>query len=88
MEKPELELKIQMLGNLLDQLNYYSDMEFDGIEEVEADFDAVVAALKELRELLLGELDEYFADRKANNEPIYLPYWTIRKELREATFEV
>jgi hypothetical protein len=88
MEKPELEFKIQLLGGLLDQLNYYTEFEDSDLEPIEQEFQEVLAALRELREVLLGELDEYFANSQANNEPIYLPYWTIRKELRESNFEV
>lgn len=85
MEKPELTFKIEMMGNLIYQLRYIqTQFEDSGLEIVDNEFDRTMEALKEMKELVLRELDEYIEHCKANNEPVYLPYWTVRKELRQA----
>jgi hypothetical protein len=86
MERPEINLKLEMLGNLVLQLKYFSE-EFEGDEDLkilETEYDKVLASMREMRELLIEDLDEYFEYCKANNEPIYLPYWTVRKELHSS----
>lgn len=78
-----------MLGNLIIELKYWSEGYEDGeLDIVEEEFDKTLAALKEMRDVVLGELDGYFEHCKATNEPVYIPYWTVRKELRESTFSI
>jgi hypothetical protein len=88
MEKPEISFKLELLGNLILQLKYWTTEFEDGeIELVEEEFDRTLEAVREMREVLLEELDGYFEHCKVNNEPVYLPYWTVRRELRETTFQ-
>lgn len=87
MERPEITFKLELLGHLILELKYWTSEFEDGeIQAVEDEFDRTLAAVKEMRQVLLEELDGYVEHCKVNNEPIYLPYWTVRKELREATF--
>ncbi len=88
MERPGLSFKIELLGSLLLQLQYLSTEFNDGeLDLVENEFTKTLESLIEMRGLVLEELDEYFEHCKVNNEPVYLPYWTVRKELRETTFQ-
>lgn len=87
MENPVITLKLNLLGDLVQQLNAiareFPDDEVDAIDE---EFDEILEVIRRLRTEILGDLDEYFRDIKANNEPIYLPYWTVRRELEETVF--
>ena len=87
MENPVITLKLNLLGDLVQQLNAiareFPDDEVDAINE---EFDEILEVIRRLRTEILGDLDEYFRDSKANNEPVYLPYWTVRRELEETVF--
>lgn len=87
MENPVITLKLNLLGDLVQQLNAiareFPDDEVDAIDE---EFDEILEVIRRLRIEILGDLDEYFNDIKANNEPVYLPYWTVRRELQETVF--
>ena len=56
----------------------------DRVDDI--DFGEIPEVIRRLRTEILGDLDEYFRDIKANNEPVYLPYWTVRRELQETVF--
>ena len=87
MENPVITLKLNLLGDLVQQLNAiareFPDDEVDAIDE---EFDEILEVIRRLRTEILGDLDEYFEHIKANNEPVYLPYWTVRRELQETVF--
>lgn len=87
MENPVITLKLEILGNLVLHLNglarAFPDDELDVVDE---EFDSTVETVRRLKEELLEDLDEYFRNAKINNEPVYLPYWTVRKELQNAEF--
>jgi|GEM_PF-3834617 hypothetical protein len=85
MENPSLTLKIELLGQLLEELNYLGN-EPEEIEFIDEEFDDVLAAATELKGVVLDELEEYFNHAKRNNEPIYLPYKIIQRDLRNAKF--
>lgn len=85
MEKPSLTLKIELLGQLLEELNYLGN-EPDEIEFIDEEFDDVLAAAAELKTVVLTDLEEYFKYVKDNNEPVYLPYKIIQRDLRNAKF--
>jgi hypothetical protein len=91
MQKPELTLKIEMFGNLIEELNYWhyvceheqGDQEF---EYAELMFEDSLAAVREMREVLLEELNEYKMDCRATGTPIDISYFRIEKQLKESTF--
>lgn len=93
MQTPELTLRIEMFGNLIEELNYWhyiceneeGEQEFEYAEQMFIDS---LNAVKELREILLEELDEYKMDCRATNTPIDLGYYRIQKQLKESTFSL
>jgi hypothetical protein len=88
MQRPDLTFKIETLGNLVLELNHWDAVLLHNSDIIvaEQEFDKVLDAIKEMKQIILEELDGYFQDCKLNNEPVFLPYWTIRKELRESNF--
>jgi hypothetical protein len=87
MERPELSFKIMLIGNLVLQLQHLSE-EYpdDDIEMVEDEFDKTLASLIEMKQIVLEELDEYLQHCKTTNEPVYLPYYTVHRELSTSDF--
>jgi hypothetical protein len=93
MQKPELSLKIEMFGNLIEELNYWhyvceheeGEQAFEYAEQMFVDS---LDAVRELREILLEELDEYRNDCKLHNEPVDISYFRIQKQLQESTFSL
>lgn len=89
MERPDLTFKIEIFGNLVDELGYWAtESNENDIEIAEIKFDETLAAVKEMRSLLLEDLEEYERNCKLNNEPIFLSYRVIKKELEKHTFEI
>lgn len=89
MERPDLTFKIELFGNLVEELGYWAEESNNGgIELAEEKFDETLAAVKEMRGLLLEDLNEYERNCKLNNEPIFLSYRVIKKELEKHTFEI
>jgi len=87
MEKPEINFKLELLANLMQQLSYWAqEPSYVDEQTSELEFDRTLAAIYDMREALIEDLDGYFEHCKTNNEPIYLPYWTVRKELRQYRF--
>lgn len=85
MSDPDLDFKIEILGHLLEELHLWSSEE-EGVAFADKKFDETLAAVKEMKDVVLNDLEEYFRYVKANNEPTYLPYYQIRKDLLIAKF--
>lgn len=93
MQRPELTLKIEMFGNLIEELNYWhhvceheeGDREFEYAEQMFVD---TLSSVKEMREVLLEELDEYRRDCEVGNVPVDISYYRIQKQLKESTFSL
>jgi hypothetical protein len=85
MSDPDLDFKIEILGHLLEELHLWS-LEEEGVAFADKKFDETLAAVKEMKDVVLNDLEEYFRYVKANNEPTYLPYYQIRKDLLIAKF--
>jgi hypothetical protein len=82
-----------MFGNLIQELDYWRyvcEHEEDGVEFEYAEqmFIDVLSSVKEMREVLLEDLNEYRIDCKVNNTPTDLGYWRIKKQLEESTFSL
>ena len=89
MERPDLTLKIEIFGNLVEELGYWADeSNNDGLDIAEDKFDEVLEAVQAMRQILLEDLNEYERNCKVNNEPIFLSYRVIKKELEKHTFEI
>lgn len=89
MERPDLTFKIEIFGNLVEELGYWAEeANSGGIDLAEDKFDEVLEAVKEMRGILLEDLNEYERYCKDNNEPIFLSYRVIKKELEKHTFEI
>ena len=95
MQNPSLTLKIEMFGNLVDELNHWnlccedeSVQGGDELEYCEQRFLEVLDAVKEYRELLLEEFEVYFHDCKLNKIPIDISYYRIKRQLQESYFEL
>ena len=93
MQRPELTLKIEMFGNMIEELNYWNyicsheegENEFEYAEQMFMD---TLNAVKEMREILLEELNEYKQDCRNNSIPIDISYFRIEKQLKESTFSI
>lgn len=93
MQRPELTLKIEMFGNLIEELNYWhyiceheeGEHEFEYAEQMFVDS---LHAVRELREILLEELNEYKMDCRTTGTPIDIGYHRIQKQLQESTFSL
>lgn len=93
MQRPDLTLKIEMFGNLIEELNYWhyvcdheeSENAFEYAEQMFVD---TLNSVKEMREILLEELDEYRRDCEIDNIPVDLSYYRIEKQLKESTFSL
>lgn len=93
MQRPELTLRIEMFGNLIEELNYWHYVcEHEGNEEsfayAEQMFMDTLNAVKDMRENLLEELNEYRHDCEVHNVPVDLGYYRIHKQLKESTFSL
>ena len=86
MERPQLTFKIELLGGLVEELAFWSNLE-DGGEYAEVKFDEVLEAVREMRLVVLCDLTEYLEDVAINNEPVCLNYIRVKKELERTTFE-
>ena len=86
MQRPGLTLKIELLGGLIEELSFWSSLE-DGGEYAEIKFDEVLGAVREMRVVVLEELTEYEEDVRTTNEPVFLNYIRVKKELERTTFE-
>ena len=92
MQTPQLTFKIEMFGNLIEELNNWQRIgEEDDLMDsdyVEDRFIETLAAVRDMRDILLKELEEYEAACRINNEPIDLGYYRIKKQLAESTFSL
>lgn len=91
MQTPEMNLRIEMFGNVLEELNYWhyvceheeGPQEFEYAEQMFID---TLEAIRDLREVLLEDLDEYERDCKINSIPNDISYKRVQKQLKESTF--
>lgn len=91
MQTPELTFRIEMFGNMIEELNYWhhvceheeGETEFEYAEQM---FTDTLNAVRELREDLLVELSDYKQYCKNNEIPVDLSYFRIEKQLKESTF--
>ena len=82
-----------MFGNLIEELNYWhyvceheeGEHEFEYAEQMFVD---TLNSVREMREILLEELNDYRIDCEANQIPIDLGYFRIQKQLKESTFSL
>ena len=93
MQKPEITLQIELFGNLVEELNYCSDLcdieeeEFgQAIEETEERFYEVLAAVREMRDTLSNMMREYRNECEEFDIPIDINYHRIYKQLKETSF--
>lgn len=89
MQNAEMTLRIEMFGNLLMELKHWhlcldneegSDETFEYLENR---YEEVLDAVREFKELLLVDLNEYVSNCKENDIPIDISYYRIRKEVSE-----
>lgn len=85
MTKEDIVFKIEILGHLLEELHYWSEQEQD-LDLADERFDEALAAVKEMREIVLTDLEDYFEYIKESGEPIYLPFVQIRRDIKNANF--
>ena len=85
MEVRELTLKIELLGGLLEELAFWA--EINESEESDNKFDEVLSAVREMRSIILEELEGYMLHAKVYNEPVCLNYYRVKKELERSTFQ-
>lgn len=93
MQTPELTFRIEMFGNMIEELNYWhhvceheeGETEFEYAEQM---FTDTLNAVRELREDLLEELNEYKNTCKTSNIPVDISYHRIQKQLEESTFSL
>lgn len=91
-QTPALTLKIELFGNLIEQLNHWQSIgEEDDVMDldyVEERFIETLAAIRDMRNVLLEDLEGYLHDCKVNNVPVDLNYFRIKKQLDESTFSI
>lgn len=86
-------LRIEMFGNLIEELNYWhyvcenEEGEYQ-LEYAEQMFTDTLAAVKDMRDILIEELHEYKVNCRLHNEPIDISYHRIEKQLKESTFSL
>lgn len=85
MDSSDITFKIEILGHLLEELNYWSEQDED-LELADKKYEEVMAAAKEMKEVVLTDIEEYLRHAKDNNQPIYLPYVQIQRDLKKAKF--
>lgn len=93
MQNPRLTLRIEMFGNMIEELNHWhqacddedGDMEIEYCEQMFVD---TLHAVKEMREWLLEDLNEYRRDCELDGIPVDLSYYRIEKQLKESTFSL
>lgn len=93
MQRPELTLRIEMFGNMIEELNHWHNQCDDEggdteLEYCEQMFTDTLHAVKELREILLEDLYEYKMDCRASGTPVDISYHRIEKQLKESTFSL
>lgn len=92
MQYPELNLRIEMFGNLVDELKYWhtcisGEEGEDSLEYCEERFQDSLDACKDMREILLEELDQYVKDCRTDDIPIDLGYYRVNRQLKETSFD-
>jgi hypothetical protein len=93
MQTPEMTLRIEMFGNLIEELNYWhnacGDEEQDeNLQYCEDRFIDALEAVRDLRQALLEDLQGYLYECRSNSVPIDISYYRIKKQLEESTFEL
>lgn len=93
MQNPELNLRIEMFGNLVLELGKWNDACNDeaGLTELEyceQMFIDCLAAVRDMRETLLEDLNEYKINCRTTETPIDISYHRIHVQLKESTFSL
>lgn len=92
LQNPDMTFKIELFGNLLEELNMWHSScdihEEDSFEYCESKFVETLKAVRDMRLALLSDLGEYINDCKINNFPIDISLYRIKKQLEESTFEL
>jgi hypothetical protein len=95
-QNPNLVLKINLFGNLIEELNHWHLCcddearygEEDELQYCEDKFVETLEAVRDMRALLLSDLEEYVRLCKEDNEPVDLGLYRVKKQLDESTFEL
>jgi hypothetical protein len=92
MQYPELNLRIEMFGNLVDELQYWhkcisGEEGEDSLEYCEERFQDAIDACKDMRLIILEELEEYVKNCRTNDIPLDLGYYRVKRQLTESTFD-
>jgi hypothetical protein len=92
MQYPELNLRIEMFGNLVDELQYWhkcisGEEGEDSLEYCEERFQDAIDACKDMRLIILEELEQYVKDCRTNDIPLDLGYYRVKRQLTESTFD-
>lgn len=96
MQIASLTFKIELFGNLIEELNYWnksceeeSDMgEGEDLQYCEDKFLETLRSVRDMRAILLNDFTEYKLDCKTNGTPIDLSYYRIERQLKESSFEL
>jgi hypothetical protein len=87
-----LTFKVEMFGNLIEELSSWQRIgEEDDLMDadyIEDRFVETLAAVRDMRDILLKEFEEYERTCKLDNVPIDLSYYRIHKQLKESTFSL
>lgn len=93
MQNPAMNLKIEMFGNLIEELNKWHtacDNE-EGDEELqycEQMFVDTLSAVRDMREMLLEDFNEYKVYCRTNQVPLDISYARVERQLKESTFSL
>jgi hypothetical protein len=94
MQTPEMTMRIEMFGNLVEELAYWGkccddqEEDRDELEYCEQMFSDTLEAVREFREILLEDLEIYRSDCKRHQIPEDISYYRIYKQLQESSFSV
>lgn len=88
MQTAEMTLKIEILGNLIEELAYWNSIaDNEEIEYADDKFIETLHAVRDMREIILDDLKRYLDECKRTNDPVSLQYFSVYKELQRTTFE-
>lgn len=89
-----LKFKIELFGHLIEELDYWhkscgnDEDEDDELRYCEDRFIQTLSAVREMRQILLDDLKEYFDYVGIHKETVNLGFKRIQKQLNESTFEI
>ena len=93
MQNANTTFKIEMFGNLIEELSYWhNSVDDEGDDEelqyCEDKFLETLRAVRDLRAVLLEDLNDYVQECKEDGIPIDIGYYRVKKQLEESTFEL